>query len=144
MCEQFIAVCSFGAKPSAGNGRLRIAFNRNQLVVLVKNQLAAAYAAIWANRARHLCSLGPRTKIAGLLRHGFNACSISACLDLFNDWPARKQFPEHFLSLPSQVVKGDWLSGLPRAGRAHELRKKTKTLPRITVITLMYTDQKGN
>src|SRR6476660_2270085 len=95
MGQELIAIRSLGAEPSPRDGRFRIAFNRNQLVVFVENQLTATYAAVRADRPRHFGVLGPGAKIGGPVRHGFRASSVSACLNLLDDWPARKQLPEH-------------------------------------------------
>jgi hypothetical protein len=69
----------------------------------VENQLAATYATIRADRTRYFSALGPGTETAGLLRHGFRACAVSAGLDLFYDWPARKQLPEHLFCPPIRL-----------------------------------------
>jgi len=54
MCEQLVGRGAFRTKVSLTDRRLRVPFNRNQFPILVINQLPAADATIWANRAGNL------------------------------------------------------------------------------------------
>jgi hypothetical protein len=54
MCKQLVGCGAFRTKVSLTDRRLRISFDRNQFPILVINQLPAADATIWANRAGNL------------------------------------------------------------------------------------------
>ena len=77
MGEQFEAVGAFGAEPAAGDRRFGIAFDGNQLAVLVKNQLPAADGAIGTNRAGDFRAVILWTKVVRTVAHRFRTGAIS-------------------------------------------------------------------
>ena len=98
MGKKLKAVCSFRAETSAGDGRLRIAFYGDQLVVFVEDELSAAHGTVRTDGTRHLGAIGARAERAGAPGHRFRASSISSGLHLPDKGPTREQFPQHHAS----------------------------------------------
>src|SRR5205085_12560439 len=92
--EQLIRCRTFRAKLPLADRALRIAFNRNEFVVLVKKELTATNSAVWANRSRHLCIVDPRVHRARFVRHRLQSCAVRSLSNLANDRPFRKQRSE--------------------------------------------------
>jgi hypothetical protein len=74
---------------------LRITLNRDQLAVLVVNQLAATYSAIGANGARNLSAKRFGAQIFGAGAHGFRSGSIGTGLELADNRPTGEKVFEH-------------------------------------------------
>ena len=91
MREQLIGSRAFGTKISLANRTLWIALDRNDLFAIVVNQLAAADAAVWANRTRDLRAVRARMHRARLLRHRLDTRPVFAFANLPNKRPFRKQ-----------------------------------------------------
>jgi len=89
--EQLIRCRAFRTKIPLADGRLRVAFDRNQFAVFVINQLPATNAAVWANRSRDLRVVDPRVHCARFVRHRFETGAVFALADLPNERPFRKQ-----------------------------------------------------
>ena len=95
MSEEFIAGCALGAKMAARDRRSRVAFNGNQLAILVMNQLSASHRAIGTDRARHLSVMSPSAQVPCLLAHGFVAGTVGAGHDLPYEGPPLQQVFQH-------------------------------------------------
>jgi hypothetical protein len=94
MGMQFEGVGALGTEASAGDGRLRVTFDRDQLALLVKDELSTSDAAVGTNGAGDLRSLMLWLEVAGLFRHRFNASTIGACLNLPDQRPTREQISD--------------------------------------------------
>src|SRR5215813_4347696 len=97
MSVKLVSCRPFRAEMSARDGRFGIAFNGDQFVVFVEDELAAPYAAIRTNRRRHLRAVVLGTQVARLLRHDFGASAARTVSNLIDEWPAGKQVSEHSL-----------------------------------------------
>ena len=73
---QFVGVGTFRAEMASRYGRLWIALDRNQLSILVINQLPATNGAVGANGPRHVGAIILRAQVARPLCHGFRAVPI--------------------------------------------------------------------
>src|SRR5689334_12898101 len=91
MREKLIRRRAFRTKIPLIDWRFGIALDRNQFAVLMKNQLAAADAAIGTNRTRDFRSIGPRAHRARFVRHRLETSAILAFANLAHEWPLRKQ-----------------------------------------------------
>jgi hypothetical protein len=80
---------------SARDGGVGIALDRDQLIVLMKDKLAATYSAIRADRFGHLCAVMFRAQILGLRGHRFWAGSIGSGFNLLDERPLREQVFQH-------------------------------------------------
>lgn len=86
---QFEGVSALRAEAPAGDGRIGIALNINQLAVLVINELAAPNSAIWADGFCYFSPYMAGLHCACLVAVGdFPRCSQIASSKLFYDWPA--------------------------------------------------------
>ena len=68
--------------------------NRNQLAVLVKDELTATDPAIRTNRPRDLGMIDARMHCARFVRHCIQACAIGPLPNLPNQWPFVEQLTE--------------------------------------------------
>src|SRR4029077_11086162 len=91
MREQLIGCGAFRTKISLTDRRLRVPFDRNQFAVLVIDELPAADATIWANKACDFRVVDTCMHRTRLVRHGFRAGAIFAFANLPNERPFRKQ-----------------------------------------------------
>src|SRR5579862_3947587 len=91
MSVQFKSICALGTEVPAGNGRLRIAFDGDELARFVKNELSAAHSAVGADRARYFRSAGFRLQLSSALGHRLDACSVASRQDLLNERPAEEE-----------------------------------------------------
>src|SRR5437868_5298069 len=98
---QFEGVRSLRAKMAAGDRRLRVALNTNQLALFVVDELSASYTAVRTDGPGNFCTLGLGAQLASALRHGFRAGAIHAGADLFDQRPAGEKRFEHGCSLTS-------------------------------------------
>src|SRR5215471_120550 len=87
MRQQLVGGGAFRTKVPLTDRRLRVAFDRNQFPILVKNQLAAADATIGTNRARYLSTIDARMHCARLLRHRLETCPVFPFANLANQRP---------------------------------------------------------
>jgi hypothetical protein len=94
MGMQFESVGALGTEASAGDGRLRVTFDRDQLAFFVKDELSTSDAAVGTNGAGDLRSLMLWLELAGLFRHRFNPSTIGACLNLPDQRPTREQISD--------------------------------------------------
>src|SRR5690348_6933048 len=92
---QFEGVGALRAKMSSRDWRCRIAFDRDQLPLLVIHELAAADPTIWADRTGCFGAVSFRTEISSAFRHRLDARSIGAVSKLLNERPAGEKFSEH-------------------------------------------------
>jgi hypothetical protein len=69
----------------------RVSFDRNQFPIPVINQLPAADATIWANRAGNLRIIRSRSHCVRFFRHRLHAGAIFALANLPYERPFRKQ-----------------------------------------------------
>ena len=90
MGKQLVRGRAFRAKIPLANRTFRIALDRNQLSVLMVDQLSATNSAVRTNRARHAGIIGPGVHRARLLRHRFKASAILAFTELSQQRPFRK------------------------------------------------------
>src|SRR2546428_13862331 len=101
MDVQLERVRAFRAQTPARNGRFGIAFDRDQLSILVIDELSATNPAVGTNRGRDLRAIVLGTQIARAFRHGFRSSAIDAGFNLLDERPAGKQIIEH--SLPPRT-----------------------------------------
>src|SRR4029077_16592005 len=101
--KQFEAVRALGAKPPARNRRFGIAFNRNQLAFLMKDELTAADGTVRAYRPGYFRSVILGTKRLRVVAHRFRAGAISAVQNLTEHWPLERKFLDHLTSGDSRV-----------------------------------------
>ena len=85
--EEFEAVGALGAEAAAGDGRFGIAFDGDQLAVLVEDQLAAADGAVGAHAAGYFGAFVFGAEVAGGFAHGFGAGAVGAVQDLVDQRP---------------------------------------------------------
>src|SRR6266540_6617581 len=91
MREQLIRRRTLWTKIPLANGTLRIALDRDQVAVLVINQLTAADAAVRTNGARNFRVVRACMHRACLVGHRLEARAVLAFANLPNKWPFRKQ-----------------------------------------------------
>ena len=94
---QLECVYTFGAKMPARAGRFGIAFDGDQLAMLVINNLSAAHATIRIDGRCSDCAVVLGAQVAHPLRHGFCASTSCSSLNLLNEGPTRKQINKHDL-----------------------------------------------
>src|SRR5581483_6888617 len=87
MSMEFVCIGTLGTQVPAGDWRLRIAFNRDQLPVLVIDQLAAPHAAVRAYGTRYLSAVGFRPTFPRAIGHGFRPSTVSPGTDLLKNRP---------------------------------------------------------
>src|SRR5690348_13766041 len=85
--DQLKAVCSFRAEMPAGNRRLGIALDTDQLAVFVKRKLPAANTAIRTHRSRHLRAIELWRQIARALGHRLRSSAVGASPNLLYQRP---------------------------------------------------------
>ena len=95
MGVQFMGVGSLGTEVAAGNGRLGIAFDGNQLAFFVIYKLAAANSAIWTNRSSNLRTVGFWTQVARSFRHRLRTGAVGSGADLLKQWPLGEELSDH-------------------------------------------------
>ena len=89
---QFVGVGALRTEAAAGNRRLGIAFDGNQLAILVKDELAATHAAVRTNRSSYFGSVSFRTQVARSLRHRLRTGTVGTSTKLLEQWPFREKF----------------------------------------------------
>src|SRR5690349_11170744 len=99
MRVQFIRRSAFRTQASARNGRIGIAFDRDQLAIFVIDDLPTTYSAIRTNRRRRLRVVMFRLKVFRALGIRFWSGPICASFDLLDEWPAGEKICEHGLPL---------------------------------------------
>src|SRR5438874_8346873 len=80
---------------SARDGRLGIAFDGNELVVFVEDELSATHAAVRADGARDVSVVVLGNEIPGSIAHRLRAGAVAAFSHLPVDRPTREQVFEH-------------------------------------------------
>src|SRR3984957_12788322 len=92
---QFETVRTLGAQPAAGERRSGIAFDRDQFIAAMEDELAAADRAIGTNGVSDFGAVVFRAQVERVLGHRFHTGAVSAIQDLFYDGPAGDEFLEH-------------------------------------------------
>src|SRR5581483_3632173 len=125
MSVEFVGVRTLWTKPAARNGRMRVALNRNQFVVFVKDKLSAPDAAIWTNRACDLGIVILRLEGSATLRHHFRPGTVSPGTELFQHRPARNKLCQfHEFSTRSHA----------RGKVRDRITRECAALPRIRIV----------
>src|SRR5579885_3065706 len=87
MRQEFVTVGAFRTQMSAGNRRLRVSFDRDELAVFMKDELPAAHSAIGADRAGHLRAAISRLKISRGIAHRLGPRAVAAIENLAHKRP---------------------------------------------------------
>src|SRR5947209_3610707 len=91
--HEFLRVGALRTEVSARVRRLRIPLDRNDLVVLVEDQLTTAYGAVWTDRARDFRAFIPRTQMVArtVAPCGLSGGAPIGVLDLLEKRPVFEQ-----------------------------------------------------
>lgn len=88
MGVELVSIGTLGAEASTRNRRIWIAFDGDQLSILVINELAASYSAVGTHGTSNLGVEIARLQMAGSFRHCFGSSSVRTISDLLHQWPA--------------------------------------------------------
>ena len=100
MREQLIGRGALGTEMPSRDRRLGITLDRNQLIVLVIDELSAADRAVGTDRAGDLGVVVLGAQVARALTHGFRPGAVGAGANLGDQGPTGKQIIEHGSLLP--------------------------------------------